>query len=184
MIPVGQEFVSLRTVDPGDAIELVAVALETEWQRWAFGLKVDGVDRNPTSSGREIDIDEFWLRFGDEAELATLADSSGFYFKIGKFPHFERQDDRHLESYGLANTAFNRMEDVGAEVVFPNQDPILHNVFSLTPDNDFDLGLYGRGEGRSVTFSTTGLVASLLQRPPRHGGTPPGRRQPVLYPRR
>ena len=121
MIPLGQEFVSLRTVDPGDAIELVAVtlALETEWQRWAFGLKVVGVDlddRNPTSSGREIDIDELWLRFGDEAEPATLADSSGFYFKIGKFPHFERQDDRHLESYGLATTAFNRMEDVGAEL--------------------------------------------------------------------
>jgi len=46
----------------------------------------------------------------------------------------------------------------GAEVVFPNHDPILHNVFSLTPDNDFDLGLYGRGEGRTVTFSTAGLV--------------------------
>jgi plastocyanin len=47
---------------------------------------------------------------------------------------------------------------VGASVVFPNYDPILHNVFSLTPGSDFDLGVYGRGEGRSATFHKSGLV--------------------------
>src|SRR5262249_10557925 len=31
---------------------------------------------------------------------------------------------------------------LGARVSFPNQDPILHNVFSLSTDNRFDLGLY------------------------------------------
>jgi hypothetical protein len=35
--------------------------------------------------------------------------------KVGKIPKFERQDDRHLESYGLAATAFNRFEDLGVE---------------------------------------------------------------------
>lgn len=47
---------------------------------------------------------------------------------------------------------------VGATVVFPNYDPILHNVFSVTPGNDFDVGVYGRGEGKSATFRRGGLV--------------------------
>lgn len=47
---------------------------------------------------------------------------------------------------------------VGATVRFPNFDPILHNVFSSTGAAKFDLGLYGRGEGRSHTFDAAGLV--------------------------
>jgi plastocyanin len=34
---------------------------------------------------------------------------------------------------------------VGSTVSFPNHDPFNHNVFSLSEDNPFDLGLYGRG---------------------------------------
>lgn len=121
MIPAGQNGVFLRTVDPGDAAEVTAVTLqlEHEWSRLAFGLKVDTVDlddRNPTSSANEVDIDELWLRVGAEPEPAALPERPGFYLKLGKFPGFERQDDRHLESYGLSTTAFNRLEDVGVEV--------------------------------------------------------------------
>lgn len=47
---------------------------------------------------------------------------------------------------------------VGSTVRFPNRDPILHNVFSLSRGNSFDLGLYGPGDGASHTFETTGLV--------------------------
>lgn len=47
---------------------------------------------------------------------------------------------------------------VGSGVRFPNRDPILHNVFSPSGDNAFDLGLYGRGDGRTVTFSHVGFV--------------------------
>lgn len=47
---------------------------------------------------------------------------------------------------------------VGATVRFPNFDPILHNVFSSTGNGTFDLGLYGRGEGRSQRFDKPGLV--------------------------
>ncbi|MGH8174044.1 MAG: hypothetical protein ACREPX_12965, partial [Rhodanobacteraceae bacterium] len=32
---------------------------------------------------------------------------------------------------------------VGSQVRFPNQDPILHNAFSTSKDNAFDVGLYG-----------------------------------------
>jgi plastocyanin len=46
----------------------------------------------------------------------------------------------------------------GATVAFPNQDPILHNVFSLSPGNRFDLGLYRKGPGKSMAFKEPGLV--------------------------
>ncbi len=47
---------------------------------------------------------------------------------------------------------------VGASVVFPNSDPILHNVFSVSEGNRFDLGLYRKGSGKTWTFRTPGLV--------------------------
>ena len=47
---------------------------------------------------------------------------------------------------------------VGAKVRFPNQDPILHNAFSVSGGNAFDVGLYGKGPGKTVTFKEAGLV--------------------------
>lgn len=46
----------------------------------------------------------------------------------------------------------------GSRVRFPNEDPILHNVFSVSGDNQFDLGLYGRGPGKEWTFERPGVV--------------------------
>jgi plastocyanin len=46
----------------------------------------------------------------------------------------------------------------GTEVHFPNEDPILHNLFSVSAGNDFDLGVYGPGESPSVRFDETGVV--------------------------
>jgi len=47
---------------------------------------------------------------------------------------------------------------VGSTVRFPNQDPILHNVFSVSGQNHFDLGLLGNGPGKSATFHEAGIV--------------------------
>jgi len=47
---------------------------------------------------------------------------------------------------------------VGGEVRFPNQDPIRHNVFSVSPSNRFDLGLVGPGPGKAMRFTRPGLV--------------------------
>src|SRR5256885_13468033 len=46
----------------------------------------------------------------------------------------------------------------GTTVEFPNDDPIFHNVFSLSKTKPFDLGLYKRGTNKSVTFDQPGLV--------------------------
>lgn len=121
-LPPGQSRIFLETVEPGDHLEVSVVTL---WltARWRDGvdakIKVDLIDlydRNPTSEDREVDLDEAWVRFGRESETATVPDRPGIYAKLGKFPKFERQNDRHLESYGLLSTAFNRFEDIGLEL--------------------------------------------------------------------
>ena len=47
----------------------------------------------------------------------------------------------------------------GTTVQFPNLDAFFHNVFSVTPDNSFDLGSYRQGETKSVTMSKPGVVS-------------------------
>ncbi|AVP97384.1 hypothetical protein C7S18_09335 [Ahniella affigens] len=46
----------------------------------------------------------------------------------------------------------------GTTVRFPNEDPILHNVFSTSTENAFDVGQYGKGDGKSHVFDRIGLV--------------------------
>lgn len=111
-----------QTVNAGQHLEISAVTLLLDAD-WGDGLaahgKIDFIDlydRNPTSTDKKVDVDEAWIRFGVETDPAVLAPRSGLYLKVGKFSKFERQDDRHLESYGLVSTAFNRFEDTGAEL--------------------------------------------------------------------
>jgi plastocyanin len=46
----------------------------------------------------------------------------------------------------------------GSTIGFPNEDPISHNLFSLTPGHTFDLGLYRKGPGKTEKFETPGVV--------------------------
>jgi plastocyanin len=46
----------------------------------------------------------------------------------------------------------------GRTVTMPNRDVFLHNVFSYSRPNDFDLGIYPTGESRSVTLRDPGVV--------------------------
>jgi plastocyanin len=47
---------------------------------------------------------------------------------------------------------------IGSEVDFPNDDPIYHNVFSLSRPRNFNLGRYPRGHSRHVQFDRPGIV--------------------------
>jgi hypothetical protein len=47
---------------------------------------------------------------------------------------------------------------VGSTVSFPNEDPIFHNVFSLSKAKQFDLGYYPEGRTRLVRFEKPGIV--------------------------
>ena len=46
----------------------------------------------------------------------------------------------------------------GSTVDFPNDDPIFHNVFSLSSAATFDLRRYPQGQSRAQTFSKAGIV--------------------------
>jgi plastocyanin len=47
---------------------------------------------------------------------------------------------------------------VGGTVDFPNEDPIFHNVFSVSGENRFDLQLYKRPKSGAQTFRHPGVV--------------------------
>jgi plastocyanin len=44
----------------------------------------------------------------------------------------------------------------GDTVTFRNEDSFVHNVFSLTDANTFDLGTYPQGQAKSVSFPKAG----------------------------
>jgi plastocyanin len=47
---------------------------------------------------------------------------------------------------------------VGDSVKFINKDSFVHNVFSLSPVKNFDLGAYGAGGSKTVLFDKPGKV--------------------------
>ncbi len=51
----------------------------------------------------------------------------------------------------------------GSSLEFPNDDPIYHNVFSLSSGSSFNLGRYPKGESRTRTFSKSGIVKVYCQ---------------------
>ncbi|QTD50417.1 hypothetical protein [Sulfidibacter corallicola] len=121
-LPPGAERGTVETVDPGEHGEVSRITLSWFQQvnpNLAVRLKLDTIDkydRNPTSEDTQIDLDEAWLRYGQEPPDDVLPEGTSWYAKLGKFGKFERQDDRNLESYGLLSTAFNRFEDAGLEL--------------------------------------------------------------------
>lgn len=55
--------------------------------------------------------------------------------------------------------AFDRKEltvKAGEKVVFRNDDPFSHNVFSLSKPTPFDLGTFGKGQSRDIVFAKEG----------------------------
>jgi len=46
----------------------------------------------------------------------------------------------------------------GQKIEMPNDDDVVHNVYSFTGLNQFNLGLYAKGESRTVVFDQTGIV--------------------------
>ena len=52
---------------------------------------------------------------------------------------------------------------VGSTVDFPNDDPIYHNVFSLSRTKTFDLGRFPQGKSRGEVFDKPGVVKVFCQ---------------------
>ena len=67
-----------------------------------------------------------------------------------------RQENENFVPRVVAVTA-------GSEVDFPNDDPIYHNVFSLSRVKTFDLGRYPKGQSRRIRFDKPGVVKVFCQ---------------------
>ncbi len=46
----------------------------------------------------------------------------------------------------------------GSSIRFPNQDPFYHSIYSTSKADPFDIGYYGPGPGKLVTFQNPGIV--------------------------
>jgi hypothetical protein len=118
-LPVGQTVGFEETVNAGAHAELsvAQIKLDLGYGNWFLAHTQlhaqDKYRRNPTSTDRKIDADELWLQIGPRPEFLARPERTSFFVQMGKFPKMERQPIRLLESYGLAATAFNRLEDVG-----------------------------------------------------------------------
>jgi hypothetical protein len=156
-LPVGETQAFLETVDAGHHAEISNIALFLDWQlsdNWALKTKVDLFDlyeKNPTSGDYDASLDQLILRYGTRHTQGELPRSTDAYIQLGKFSKFERQEDRHLESYGLSGTAFNRVEDSGieagidfasglyAKLTYTTGNPLFfRDVNALAGDNGID----------------------------------------------
>jgi plastocyanin len=62
---------------------------------------------------------------------------------------------------GQKNVAFSQKllkVKAGDSVRFTNDDPVPHNVVSVSPSNPFDLGAFKKGESKSVVLGKPGPV--------------------------
>jgi hypothetical protein len=58
----------------------------------------------------------------------------------------------------LQFSPFVMVVPVGAQISFPNLDPVQHHVYSFSPVRRFELRLYAREQSRSVRFDRAGIV--------------------------
>ncbi|MEZ5351320.1 MAG: hypothetical protein R2762_01685 [Bryobacteraceae bacterium] len=95
---------------------------------------------------------------GDDAEMARVAiflEGGSTVLPLSPFPAAPVK----LEQKGRRFEPEVALIPAGASVTFPNLDPIVHNVFSLSKPKSFDLGYYRQGQSRSVRFDRPGIVS-------------------------
>ena len=66
----------------------------------------------------------------------------------------EHEVSQHDRKFSVSKLTVHK----GDTVQFRNMDPFFHNVFSVTPGSEFDLGAYPQGEAKPVTFKKLGTV--------------------------
>jgi plastocyanin len=64
-----------------------------------------------------------------------------------------------MDQHDLQFDPFVLIVPVGADVTFPNRDPVRHHVYSFSQAKPFELKLYGKDQTRSVHFDKAGVVA-------------------------
>jgi plastocyanin len=86
----------------------------------------------------------------------ALAQPGVVWLSGGPLPTFD--DPLQVRQTGRTFVPDLLVVPLGASVAFPNDDPYYHSVFSSSPNDPFDLGLYDKGPGKVLTFTATGAV--------------------------
>jgi plastocyanin len=73
-------------------------------------------------------------------------------------PDAQRTDKITISSQNKTFVPHVEAVTVGSTITFPNMDDIMHNVFSISRGNRFDLGLYKSGASKTHRFDKPGLV--------------------------
>lgn len=77
---------------------------------------------------------------------------------LAEIPEQLRDRPLKISSHNKAFEPHAQAVPLNGTVSFPNLDGIMHNVFSLSKGNRFDLGLYKDGAKKDYTFANPGLV--------------------------
>ena len=64
-----------------------------------------------------------------------------------------------VSQHNLQFEPFVLVVPLGADVRFPNQDDVRHQVYSFSPAKTFELKLYGKDQTRTVHFDKPGVVS-------------------------
>ena len=97
---------------------------------------------------------------GHSNPLGSAADASGVVLWLTPLDSAGIAPRRALPQLVQRNKTFEPhvlVIQAGSVVEFPNQDPFLHNVFSLFDGKRFDLGFYEAGSSRTVHFDRAGV---------------------------
>jgi plastocyanin len=95
-----------------------------------------------------------------DAAGQPVADAVATYAPAGgakRAVHFAWQPV--MAQHGIAFAPHVLIVPVGADVSFPNDDKVRHDVYSFSPAKRFELKLYGREQTRVVHFDKAGVVA-------------------------
>jgi plastocyanin len=79
----------------------------------------------------------------------------------GKMPKLSPATDKVINQRNKLFVPRVLAVPVGTSVIFRNEDPLAHNVFSLSPARQFDTGLYKAPGEQSVLFDKPGVVQLL-----------------------
>lgn len=116
---------------------------------WCGGVRGEGLARIEGRLQLEV----------PDASLADLGPVVVFLDPVDGAPPFPTPRERvAIDQEGARFIPSFRAIVRGQTVDMPNRDAIFHNVFSFSPSNEFDLGMYPAGESRSVTFDHPGVV--------------------------
>jgi plastocyanin len=88
---------------------------------------------------------------------ADMADTAVYFVPEGGAPHPTPGRFR-IYTHGKQFEPSTLVVPLGSTISFPNLDTILHNVFSVSPGANFDLGLLAEGKSGEYTFTKAGTV--------------------------